>query len=80
MKIRRPILATSIALLAALAPFATAADEPKPLPAIKVDAAPLPEGTGRYSFAPIVEKVSPSVVTIATSKLQRRNEIGRAHV
>ena len=76
MKIRRPILATSIALLAALAPFAPfarAADEPKPLPVIKVDAAPLPEGGGRYSFAPVVEKVSPSVVTIATSKLQRRN-------
>ena len=77
MKIRRPILATSIALLTALAPFAPAADAPKPegkLPEIKLDAAPLPEGTGRYTFAPIVEKVSPSVVTIATSKLQKRNK------
>ena len=77
MKIPRLILSTSIALLAALAPFATAADAPKPdgkLPEIKLDASPLPEGTGRYSFAPIVEKVSPSVVTIATSKLlQKRN-------
>ena len=76
MKIRRPILSTSIALLTALAPFATAADAPKPegkMPDIKLDASPLPEGSGRYSFAPIVEKVSPSVVTIATSKLQKRN-------
>ena len=77
MKIRRPILATSIALLTALAPFALAADVPKPetkFPEIKLDATPLPEGTGRYSFAPVVEKVSPSVVTIATSKLQKRNK------
>ena len=76
MKITRPILATSIALLTALASFATAAEAPKPdgkLPEIKLDATPLPEGVGRYTFAPIVEKVSPSVVTIATSKLQKRN-------
>ncbi len=76
MKMTRPILATSIALLTALAPFATAAEAPKPdgkLPEIKLDATPLPEGVGRYTFAPIVEKVSPSVVTIATSKLQKRN-------
>ena len=76
MKIRRPILSTSIALLTALAPFATAADAPKPdgkLPEIKLDASPLPDGTGRYTFAPIVEKVSPSVVTIATSQLRLRN-------
>jgi len=76
MKIRRSILSTSIALLTALAPFATAADAPKPegkMPDIKLDASPLPEGSGRYTFAPIVEKVSPSVVTIATSKLQKRN-------
>ena len=76
MKMPRPILATSIALLTALAPFAPAAEAPKPdgkLPEIKLDATPLPEGTGRYTFAPIVEKVSPSVVTIATSKLQKRN-------
>ncbi len=78
MKISRPILATSIALLAALAPFAGAADAPKPetkLPEIKVDAAPLPQVAGRIStFAPLVEKVSPSVVTIATSKMQARNQ------
>ena len=78
MKTSHPILATSIALLTALAPFATAADAPKPegkLPEIKLDASPLPEGNGRYSFAPVVEKVSPSVVTIATSKLlQKRNK------
>ena len=78
MKTRHPILAPSLALLAALAPFAPAADAPKPegkLPEIKLDASPLPEGNGRYTFAPVVEKVSPSVVTIATSKLlQKRNK------
>ena len=76
MKNRRPILATSIALLTALAPFASAADAPKPevkFPEIKVDAAPLPQNAGRSTYAPVVEKVSPSVVTIATSKLQARN-------
>ena len=77
MKIRRPILATSFAILAGLAPFARAAEAPKPeakLPEIKVDAAPLPQVAGRIStFAPLVEKVSPSVVTIATSKMQARN-------
>ena len=77
MKIRRPILTTSIAILTALAPFGTAADAPKAevkAPEIKVDASPLPQVAGRIStFAPLVEKVSPSVVTIATSKLQKRN-------
>jgi len=75
MKTNRFILSTSVAVLTALAPFALAADAPKPdgkLPEIKVDASPLPEGAGRFTFAPIVEKVSPSVVTIATSKLQRK--------
>jgi serine protease Do len=78
MKIYRPILATSIAVLAALAPFVGAADAPKPetkLPEIKVDAAPVPQVAGRIStFAPLVEKVSPSVVTIATSKMLARNQ------
>jgi serine protease Do len=35
-------------------------------PAIKYDPTPLPQGTP--SFAPVVEKVAPSVVTISTSK------------
>ncbi|MHA3775520.1 DegQ family serine endoprotease [Verrucomicrobiota bacterium sgz303538] len=35
-------------------------------PAIKYDPTPLPQGTP--SYAPVVEKVSPSVVTISTSK------------
>ena len=78
MKIYRPILATSIAVLAALAPFVGAADAPNPetkLPEIKVDAAPVPQVAGRIStFAPLVEKVSPSVVTIATSKMLARNQ------
>jgi serine protease Do len=77
MKIHRPILATSIALLVALASFAGAVEAPKAetkLPEIKVDAAPVPQVAGRISsFAPLVEKVSPSVVTIATSKMLARN-------
>lgn len=74
MNIRRPILSTSIALLAMLAPLAMAADAPKP-PEIKVDNNPLPANTttARTTFAPVVEKVSPSVVTIATSKLDAGN-------
>src|SRR5687767_6663580 len=37
-----------------------------PPPAIKYDPSPLAQGTP--SFAPVVEKVAPSVVTISTSK------------
>lgn len=42
---------------------------PAPMPQIKVDNSPLPAGT--LSFAPVVEKVAPSVVTISTSKMVR---------
>ena len=79
MKISRPILSTSIALLFTLTPFspwALGADglaSDAKFPTIKVDATPLPAVAGRISsFAPLVEKVSPSVVTIATSKLQQK--------
>ena len=79
MKIPRPILSTSVALLFTLTPFspwALGADglaSDAKFPSIKVDATPLPAVVGRISsFAPLVEKVSPSVVTIATSKLQQK--------
>ena len=79
MKIPRPILSTSVALLFTLTPFspwALGADglaSDAKFPSIKVDATPLPAVAGRISsFAPLVEKVSPSVVTIATSKLQQK--------
>ncbi|HEV7869438.1 MAG TPA: DegQ family serine endoprotease [Chthoniobacteraceae bacterium] len=43
------------------------------LPPVKVDATPLPQMAGLTTFAPVVEKVAPSVVTISTSKMVRRN-------
>jgi S1-C subfamily serine protease len=43
----------------------------KELPPIKYDPSPLPAGTP--SFAPIVDKVAPSVVTISTSKVVHGN-------
>jgi len=58
-----------ILLGAAFAPLTQAQEtKPDPTPALKVDPTPLPQGAFS-SFAPIVEKVSPSVVTIATSKM-----------
>ncbi len=45
---------------------------PKSLPELKVDQSPLPPGTPTY--APIVEKVAPSVVTINTSQTARSTE------
>jgi serine protease Do len=44
----------------------------KPLPELKVDNAPLPAGTPTY--APIVEKVAPAVVTINTSQTTRKSD------
>jgi serine protease Do len=44
----------------------------KPLPELKVDNAPLPAGTPTY--APIVEKVAPAVVTINTSQTARKSD------
>src|SRR4051812_33583540 len=39
----------------------------RPMPTIKYDPNPLPANTP--SYAPVVEKVAPSVVTISTSKM-----------
>jgi serine protease Do len=66
--------------LAALvfAPFSFAEDAPKTdakMPAVKVDPSPLPQVAGTIStFAPVVEKVGASVVTVSTSKLLRRGQ------
>jgi len=57
------------AFVAVLAPFALAEDAPKAdgkMPAVKVDPSPLPQVAGTLTtFAPVVEKVAPSVVTIS---------------
>lgn len=72
MKSFQPLF-SSIAVLiaaAAFAPLATAQE----VPAVKVDPKPLPQVAGTLTtFAPVVEKVAPNVVTIATSKMVRRN-------
>ena len=65
------------ALLAPLA-FAGFAFAENKLPDIKVDPAPL-ERTHENSFAPIVEKVSPSVVTISISKNMQVGGRGRGN-
>ena len=69
-------LAGHLALLTALAPFAFAEEVTKPegkMPPIKVDPSPLPQVAGTLTtFAPVVEKVAPSVVTISTSKMVKR--------
>lgn len=71
MKSLRP-LHSSIALLvfsAALLPLARAED----MPAVKIDPKPLPQVAGTITtFAPVVDKVAPNVVTIATSKMVKR--------
>src|ERR1700733_6325086 len=67
MKSSKPLFC-SIALLlgATFAPLGWADD----MPTVKVDPKPLPQVTGTLTtFAPVVEKVAPSVVTIATSKM-----------
>ena len=65
------------ALLAPLA-FAGFAFAENKLPDIKVDPAPL-ERTHENSFAPVVEKVSPSVVTISISKNMQVGGRGRGN-
>ncbi|HYR57354.1 MAG TPA: Do family serine endopeptidase [Chthoniobacteraceae bacterium] len=65
-------------MCAALAPLGIAQEAPKPdakAPEVKVDSAQLPPQVGGRvaTFAPVVEKVAPSVVTIATSKMMKRN-------
>jgi serine protease Do len=55
-------------------PFAAAEE----VPAVKVDPKPLPQVAGTITtFAPVVDKVAPSVVTIATSKMVKRNAQGQ---
>jgi serine protease Do len=60
------------ALLCCASPLVRAEPEGQPFPELKFDGTPLPAGTPTY--APIVEKVSPSVVTINTSQTTRRAE------
>ena len=65
----KPLTLSIAALLAAWPVFA---EEPeiKKLPTVTVDSAPIAPKPGMVTtFAPIVEKVSPSVVTISTSKM-----------
>ena len=69
MKLRSLSHSLRLTLLAPLA-FSTLAFAENKLPDITVDAAPL-ERTPQNSSAPIVEKVSPSVVTISISKNMR---------
>jgi serine protease Do len=75
MKSLRP-LHSSIALLvfsAVLLPFACAED----MPVVKVDPKPLPQVAGTITtFAPVVDKVAPNVVTISTSKMVSRSARG----
>ncbi len=71
-------LAGHLALATALAPFVMAQDAPKDAgkhAPIIVDPSPLPQVAGTITtFAPVVEKVAPSVVTISTSKMIKRGE------
>jgi serine protease Do len=70
-------LFSSIAVLVlgtALSPFARAEE----VPAVKIDPKPLPQVAGTLTtFAPVVEKVAPNVVTIATSKMVKRGAQGQ---
>ena len=75
MKLRPLPQSLRLILLATLA-FSPLAFAENKLPDIAVDAAPL-ERTRENSFAPIVEKVSPSVVTISISKNMRVGERGQ---
>ena len=74
MKLRSLSHSLRLTLLAPLA-FSTLVLAENKLPDITVDPAPL-ERTHENSFAPIVEKVSPSVVTISISKNMRVGERG----
>jgi serine protease Do len=72
MKSRHPLFSSVAVLLAgaAFTPFLLAEE----VPAVKVDPKPLTQVAGTLTtFAPVVDKVAPNVVTIATSKMVRRN-------
>ncbi len=72
MKLLSPSICTTFLLPVLLATSAFAQDKakpeaaPRPMPAIKYDPTALPANTP--SYAPVVERVAPSVVTISTSK------------
>ena len=62
--------ATALAFGTALAPLSRAQE----VPAVKVDPKPIPQIAGTLTtIAPVVEKVAPNVVTIATSKVVKRS-------
>ncbi len=63
-------LTLSIAALLAAWPAPAQESEPKKMPTVTVDPTPVVPKPGMVTtFAPIVEKVSPSVVTVSTSKM-----------
>ena len=72
MKSTKPLFSSIAALVlgVAVAPLAFGEETPT----VKVDPKPLPQAIGITTFAPVVEKVSPSVVTIATSKMVSKNK------
>src|SRR5882762_10398661 len=73
MKSTKPLFSSIAALLlsAAVAPLAFAEE----VPTVKVDPKPLPQVAGTLTtFAPVVDKVAPSVVTIATSKMVSKSK------
>src|SRR5260221_9088314 len=75
MKSTKPLFSSIAALLlgVAVAPLALAEDTTPPT--VKVDPKPLPQVAGTLTtFAPVVDKVAPSVVTIATSKMVKKTQ------
>jgi serine protease Do len=73
MKSTKPLFCSIAALVLSvtITPFGFA-DEPA---SVKVDPKPIPQVTGPImTFAPVVDKVAPSVVTIATSKMVKANK------
>jgi serine protease Do len=76
MKPLKPLFSSIAVLLmsAAFSPLALAEETP----AVKVDPKPLTQVAGTLTtFAPVVEKVAPNVVTIATSKMVKRSPQGQ---
>jgi len=70
--------AGQFALATAFLPLAlTFAEETPKAPGVKVDPSPIPQTTVSVTtFAPVVEKVAPSVVTISTSKMVKPGAAG----
>ena len=67
-----PIRRTRLFTFSLLALGASALAEPVKIPEIKVDSTPLPPTAA--SYAPVVEKVTPCIVTISTSKNVRASD------